>query len=66
MGEDEIMKKTAINAQKIPVKRNFTITAEDNSIDIKNAEESFRQGWKEALEGDTYPISELWDGIDAE
>jgi len=36
------------------------------SVSLKNAEESFRQGWKEALEGETYPISELWDGIDAE
>lgn len=36
------------------------------SVSLKSAEESFRQGWKEALEGDTYPISELWDGIDAE
>lgn len=36
------------------------------SVSLKSAEESFRQGWKEALEGETYPISELWDGIDAE
>ncbi len=33
---------------------------------LNNAEESFRRGWKEALEEETYPISELWDGIDAE
>lgn len=26
--------------------------------------ESFRQGWKEILAGETRPISELWDGVD--
>jgi len=31
---------------------------------IKPAEESFKQGWKEALRGEIIPISELWDGID--
>lgn len=36
------------------------------SVSLKSAEESFRQGWKEVLTGDTYPVSELWDGIDAE
>ncbi|CAN2041381.1 hypothetical protein GMMP15_410016 [Candidatus Magnetomoraceae bacterium gMMP-15] len=33
---------------------------------LKNAEESFRQGWKEALAGETMPVSELWDDINAE
>jgi hypothetical protein len=36
------------------------------SITLKSAEESFRQGWQEAITGNTLPISELWDGIDAE
>ena len=36
------------------------------SVSLKSAEESFSQGWKEAQAGDTFPISELWDGIDAE
>ena len=35
------------------------------SIILKPAEESFRQGWQEALNGETLPISELWNGIDA-
>jgi hypothetical protein len=26
----------------------------------KSATESFKQGWKEALRGETSPISELW------
>ena len=34
--------------------------------ELDSAEESFRQGWKEMLAGDTRPISELWDGIDVE
>ncbi|RLG27155.1 hypothetical protein DRN76_00340 [Methanosarcinales archaeon] len=36
------------------------------SVVLKPAEDSFRQGWKEALEGETRPASELWDEIDAE
>ena len=36
------------------------------SVTLKPAEASFRQGWKEALIGETRPVSELWEGIDAE
>ena len=36
------------------------------SVTLKSAEASFRQGWKEAMDGQTIPVSELWDGIDAE
>ncbi len=36
------------------------------SIILKPAEESFRQGWQEALQGETRPVSELWEDIDAE
>jgi hypothetical protein len=35
------------------------------SVTLKPAEESFRQGWKEAMQGETLPVSELWEGIDA-
>lgn len=38
----------------------------NKSIALKPADESFLQGWMEALTEETYPISELWDGIDAE
>jgi hypothetical protein len=31
----------------------------------KPAEGSFRQGWQEALRGETRPVSELWEDIDA-
>lgn len=34
------------------------------SVTLKPAEESFRQGWREALRGETLPISELWADID--
>lgn len=33
---------------------------------LKSPEESFRQGWYEAMTGQTIPLSELWFGIDAE
>ena len=36
------------------------------SITLKSADDSFRQGWQEAMTGETMPIDELWDGIDAE
>jgi len=36
------------------------------SITLRPADESFRQGWREVQKGETYPIEELWDGIDAE
>jgi len=34
-------------------------------ITLKPAEESFRQGWQEALRGETRPVSDLWEDIDA-
>lgn len=36
------------------------------SVALKPAEASFRQGWKEALAGETRPVSELWEGMDDE
>ena len=35
------------------------------SVTLKTAGASFRQGWQEALDGDTRPVSELWDDLDA-
>ena len=36
------------------------------SVALKPAADSFRQGWQEALSGQTLPLSELWQDIDAE
>lgn len=36
------------------------------SVSLKSAEESFKQGWKEAQSGVVFPIEDLWEGIDAE
>ena len=33
---------------------------------LKLAEDCFRQGWHEAMTGETVPLSKLWQGIDAE
>ena len=33
------------------------------SVTLKSAEASFRQGWKEAQAGQTVPVSDLWEGI---
>lgn len=35
------------------------------SVSLPTATESFDQGWKEAMEGNTRPIDTLWDGIDS-
>jgi len=34
------------------------------SVVLKPADESFRQGWQEALKGETMPVSELWTNLD--
>jgi hypothetical protein len=36
------------------------------SVTLKPAEASFRQGWQEAKKGQTLPVSELWENIDGE
>jgi hypothetical protein len=35
-------------------------------ITLPTAQDSFRQGWKEALGAETRPVSELWEDLDAE
>ncbi|PHS20538.1 MAG: hypothetical protein COA86_00895 [Kangiella sp.] len=34
------------------------------SVSLKSAGDSFKQGWSEVMRGDTQPIDKLWDGID--
>ncbi|MCZ7671158.1 MAG: hypothetical protein M5U34_30455 [Chloroflexi bacterium] len=36
------------------------------SVSLNPADESFRQGWQEAMKGETLPLAGLWEGIDAE
>jgi hypothetical protein len=36
------------------------------TVTLKPADESFRQGWREAMRGETMPISDLWVDLDAE
>ena len=33
-------------------------------VTLKSAEESFRQGWQEALRGETRPVADLWNDND--
>jgi hypothetical protein len=35
------------------------------SVTLKPADESFLQGWKEALKNEVLPLEALWEGIDA-
>ena len=37
-----------------------------DSVTLKSAEDSFRQGWKESMADETRPVSELWNGINAD
>jgi hypothetical protein len=36
------------------------------SVTLKPAADSFRQGWQEAQRGETSPVETLWDDIDVE
>ena len=36
------------------------------SVTLKPAEMSFKKGWEEAMSGETMPLEDLWEGIDAE
>ena len=35
------------------------------SVTLKPADESFLQGWKEAMKDEVLPVEHLWDGINA-
>ena len=34
------------------------------SVSLKSAEESFKQGWHETMTGQTHPVDTLWDVVD--
>ncbi len=36
------------------------------SVALRPAADSFHQGWHEAMNGQTLPLSELWQDLDAE
>ena len=38
----------------------------DDEEVYESASESFRQGWYDAITGNTIPVSQLWEGIDEE
>lgn len=44
----------------------FTENEEVQDEVLESAEESFRQGWYDAMIGNTLPVSQLWQGIDAD
>jgi hypothetical protein len=51
--------------------RVIVLIAEDFDTDpddepIESIREGIRQGWHEAMTGQTYPISQLWNGIDVD
>jgi len=35
------------------------------TVTLKPAELSFRQGWEEAMNGKLLPLEQLWDGVNA-
>ena len=36
------------------------------SVTAPSDEDSFRQSWQEAIQGKTYPVDTLWDGIETD
>ena len=42
------------------------LSDEDSEELLESPQESFRQGWNDVIAGNTLPVSQLWDGIDAE
>jgi hypothetical protein len=44
----------------------IVVLANEDEEALPSPEESFRQAWLEIKTGKTRPISELWEGIDAE
>jgi hypothetical protein len=36
------------------------------TVTLKPAELSFRQGWEEAMNGELLPLDQLWEGVNAE
>ena len=42
------------------------LSDEDDEELTESAKEDFRQGWQDAITGNTLPVSRLWEGIDAE
>ena len=55
-------------AERIPVEYRPSlldmVRAFRESVTLKTTEESFRQGWQEALRGETQPAADLWDESD--
>jgi hypothetical protein len=42
------------------------LQADPDDDSIESVREGIRQGWHEAMTGQTYPIAQLWDSIDAD
>jgi hypothetical protein len=44
--------------------RVIVLVAEENEEVFEFASESFRQGWQDVMNGNTIPVSQLWEGDD--
>ena len=56
-----------INLNKSTKVRVIVLVAEEQDEELLDSpQESFRQGWQDVMTGNTLPVSQLWDGIDAE
>ena len=60
--EDEVEK---IPAEFLPSLLKL-LQAFRETVTLPSAEDTFRESWKEAKSGQTFPVSTLWEGIDAE
>lgn len=57
-----------LNVDKFTRVRVIVLLSDEDSDEelLESPQESFRQGWHDVINGNTFPVSQLWDGIDAE
>jgi hypothetical protein len=58
--DDVLQEASRLPAEYLPVLLKL-MRAFREGVMLPSAEESLRQGWQEAQDGDTRPVDELWD-----
>lgn len=66
--QGELSLDRPLNVNKFTRVRVIVLLSEEDSDEelLESPQESFRQGWHDVITGNTFPVSQLWDGIDAE
>jgi hypothetical protein len=65
-----LSQKLSITVDKHTRVRVIVLLSENEEVQneklLESAQESFRQGWYDAMTGNTLPVSQLWEAIDAD